>query len=232
MNKNSTPQNIGIIMDGNRRFSKRLMMKPWKGYEYGAKKIEEILKWCREFKIKELTLYAFSIENFDRPKEEFDYLMNLFREEFERLKNDKNIMKEGIRINFIGRINMFTGEIQEKMRAIIEKTKNNTKFVLNLAMAYGGRAEIVDATKKIAEAVKQGKLDINNINESVFRKNIYLKNEPDLIIRTGGEKRISGFLSWQGSDAILHWTDHLWPEFSKEDFRLAIEDYKRARKED
>ena len=223
--ENKVPKHIGIIMDGNRRFAKRLMLKPWKGHEFGAEKVEEVLNWCREFKVKELTLYAFSIENFDRPKKEFVYLMDLFKKELDNLKEDERIMKEGIKINFIGRIWMLANDIQEKMHAIMEKTKDNANFILNFAMAYGGRAEIIDAAKKIAEAVKNGNLKIEDINEEVFRKNIYLESEPDLIIRTGGEKRVSGFLLWQGSYAELFWTDSLWPEFSKDDFQKALIDY-------
>ena len=151
--------------------------------------------------------------------------MDIFRKEFDKLRDDERLMKEGIRINIIGRTWMFAKDIQEKINAIIEKTKNNTNFIINFAMAYGGRTEIIDATKKIAEAVKNGSLDVNDINEEVFKKNIYLESEPDLIIRTGGEKRLSGFLLWQGSYAEIYWVDHLWPEFSKEDFKAALIDY-------
>jgi tritrans,polycis-undecaprenyl-diphosphate synthase [geranylgeranyl-diphosphate specific] len=219
------PKHIGIILDGNRRFSKKLMLKPWKGHEFGAKKVEKLLDWSKEFNVRELTLYAFSIENFDRPKQEFDYLMELFRKEFDRLIDDKRVMADKLRLNFIGRIWMFPKDIQEKMNDLMKKTKNNDGFFLNFAMAYGGRAEIIDATKKIAEKVKEGKLDIKDINEELFNKNIYLESEPDLIIRTGGEQRLSGFLLWQGSYAEIFWVDHLWPEFSKEDFVKSLESY-------
>ena len=168
------PKHIGIILDGNRRFSKKLMLKPWKGHEFGAKKVEKLLDWSKEFNVRELTLYAFSIENFDRPKQEFDYLMELFRKEFDRLIDDKRVMADKLRLNFIGRIWMFPKDIQEKMNDLMKKTKNNDGFFLNFAMAYGGRAEIIDATKKIAEKVKEGKLDIKDINEELFNKNIYL----------------------------------------------------------
>src|SRR3989344_8020393 len=147
--ENKVPKHIGIIMDGNRRFAKRLVLKPWKGHEFGAKKIEEVLEWCREFKFKELTLYALSIENFDRPKREFDFLMDLSRKELDGLKSDKRIMKEGIKINFIGRIWMLAEDLQEKIHAIMEKTKNNADFMLNFAVPYAGRPEIIDAKKKI-----------------------------------------------------------------------------------
>lgn len=229
--ESSVPKHIGIILDGNRRFAKRLMMKPWKGHEWGAEKVEKLFEWVVDLGIKELTLYAFSIENFNRPKQEFDFLMNLFEKEFIKLFNDERLMEKSIRVNFIGRLNMFPESLQTAMSNLVEKTKNNNKHLINIALAYGGRAEIIDATKKIAEQVKQGKLDINSINESVFQKGLYIESEPDLIIRTSGEKRTSGFLLWQGSYAEFYFIDKMWPEFSKEDLVQAIEDYgKRERR--
>ncbi len=229
---NNVVKHIGIIMDGNRRFSRKLMAKPWKGHEWGARKIEDVLKWCREYNIKELTLYAFSVQNFNRPKEEFNYLMDLFRREFDRLISesddaDKQIRKYRIRVNVIGRLWMFPEDIQERMKLIMEKTKENKKYILNFAMAYGGREEVVDAAKKIALAVKQGKLDIDQINEETFSRNLYFNDEPDLIIRTGGEKRTSNFLIWQSYYSEWFFVDKMWPEFSKKDFVMAIEDFKK-----
>ena len=226
---NKVPRHIAIILDGNRRFAKRLMLKPWKGHDYGEKKVEKLLEWCKELRIEELTLYALSIENFSRPKKEFNYLMRIFEETFDKLKDDKRV--EDIKINFIGRIWMLPQNIKEKIKDIEEKTKNNTPYKLNIALAYGGRAEIIDATKKISEEIKKGALDIDKINEDVFKKNLYMNSEPDLIRRTGGEKRISGFLLWQGSYAELFFIDKMWPEFEKEDFVKAIEEYnKRERR--
>ncbi len=231
MEESKVPKHIGVIIDGNRTFSKRLMMKPWKGHEFGAKKFEQLSEWCKEYGVKELTLYTFSIENFNRPKEEFDFLMNLFEREAERILKDKKIHEDKIRISFIGRIHMFPDNIQKLMKEITEATKNYSNFIVNMAMAYGGRAEIIDATKKIAQQVKSGKLNIDEINEEVFKKNIYLESEPDLIIRTS-QSRLSGFLLWQGSYAeIIFLPDVLWPEFTKEHFVQCIEEYKnRERK--
>ena len=222
---NKVPRHIAIILDGNRRFAKRLMLKPWKGHDYGEKKVEKLLEWCKELRIEELTLYALSIENFSRPKKEFNYLMRIFEETFDKLKDDKRV--ENIKINFIGRIWMLPQNIKEKIKDIEEKTKNNTPYKLNIALAYGGRAEIIDATKKISEEIKKGALDIDKINEDVFKKNLYMNSEPDLIIRTGGEKRISGFLLWQGSYAELFFIDKMWPEFEKKDLITAIKDYEK-----
>jgi len=223
MDFEKVPKHIGIILDGNRRFAKRLMLKPYKGHEYGAEKIEKLLEWCKELGIKEITLYCFSIENFNRPKNEFEYLMNLFKEEFTKLKDDPRI--KDIKVNFIGRLNMFPKNVRDSMNVLIENTKSNKPYTINFAMAYGGRAEVIDATRKIAEQVKNGKLDVDKINEEVFEKNLYTASEPDLIIRTSGEKRTSGFLIYQGAYAELIFVDKMWPEFEKEDLINAIKEY-------
>ena len=127
---------IGIIPDGNRRFAKRLMLKPWKGHEWGAKKVEALFDWCKELGIKELTLYAFSIENFNRPKKEFQYLMNLFNVEFSKILTNKKIYKNKVRINFIGRLDMFPRSLQSVMKKIMESTKKHRNYIVNFAMAY------------------------------------------------------------------------------------------------
>lgn len=231
MEKNKVPNHIGIILDGNRRFSKRLMLKPYKGHEWGAKKVEKLFDWCKELGIKELTLYSFSVENFNRPKKEFDFLMKLFKKEFDRLKNDKRLDEDKVRINFIGRIWMFPKDLQETMNYLMEKTKNYDGYIVNFAMAYGGRAEVIDATKKIAEQVKKGEIDIENINEESFSRNLYMEDEPDLIIRTGGEKRTSNFLIWQSVYAEFIFLEKMWPEFEKEDLINCIDEYsKRERR--
>jgi tritrans,polycis-undecaprenyl-diphosphate synthase [geranylgeranyl-diphosphate specific] len=219
------PRHLGIIMDGNRRFSKRLMMKPWKGHEWGVEKLKKILEWCREYDVKELTLYTFSIQNFDRPKQEFDYLMKIFNENFEALKDDKRISENGIRVNVIGRLWMFPKDLQEKMQYIMDKTKGNSKYVINFAMAYGGQEEVVDAAKRIAELIKSGKLDVADINKEVFAQNLYIKDEPDLIIRTGGERRLSNFMSFQSAYTEFIFLDKLFPDFEKDDFIGCMNEY-------
>jgi len=226
----NVPKHLGIILDGNRRFSKRLMMKPWKGHEWGAKKVEAVLDWCKEYGIKETTFYAFSIENFDRPKKEFDFLMKLFEKEFRRMLSDERLEKDKIKVNFIGRISMFPKNPHEVMEELMEKTKDNDQLIVNFAMAYGGRAEIIDATKKISQKIKEGKLDIDQINEETFSKSLYIESEPDLIIRTS-ESRLSGFLLWQGSYAeIIFLPNKLWPEFEKEDFIGCLNEYSRRQR--
>lgn len=224
--QNKVPRHIGFIVDGNRRFAKKLMLKPWKGHEWGAKKFEKLFEWCEEVGVNEVTLYVFSLENFNRPKEEFDYLMNLFVKEFNKLLTDKRVDEKQMKINFIGRTYMLPEKVQEAMKKVSEKTKDYNKFIINFAIAYSGRAEIIDATKKIAEKVKKGELDIDKINEEVFEKNIYMESEPDLIIRTSGEQRTSGFLIYQGAYSELFFCNKMWPEFEKGDFLEAIESYK------
>lgn len=217
------PKHLGIVLDGNRRFAKRLMKTPEKGHEWGYKKVKELINWCKEFKIKEITLFAFSIENFDRPKKEFNYLMNLFKKAFKELQKEKELCKT--KINFIGRIWMFPQDVQKEMYNLMEKTKNNKPFKVNFAMAYGGRAEIVDAVKKIAEAAKYNNLDINQIDENLIQHNLYLESEPDLIIRTS-EQRLSGFLTWQSVySELIFLPKILWPEFSKKDFVACLKEF-------
>ncbi len=224
------PRHVGIIMDGNRRFSKRLMKAPWKGHEWGAKKVEKLIDWCRELDIRELTLYTFSIQNFNRPKEEFEHLMRLFRESFKKLHNDKRIDDYRIRIRAIGRLYLFPEDIQEMLNSIMEKTKDYDSYIINFAMAYGGREEIVDAVRAIAKDVKKGKVDIQDIDESLFSGYLYASDDPDLVIRTGGEKRTSNFLPWQTTYSELYFIDKMWPEFEEEDFIEAIEDFKRRKR--
>ena len=227
---NKSPEHVAIILDGNRRFAKQLMLKPWMGHEWGKKKVENLLDWSVELGIRELTLYAFSVENFNRPKEEFDYIMKLFREACEQLKSDSRLQEKekklGIRIRFLGRIEMFPEEIRKLMRELMEKTAQNTGLRVNFCMAYGGRQEITDAAKRMASDVQSGKLSASEVNDDTFKKYLYMPEEPDLIIRTGGEQRLSGFLLYQSSYAELFFLAKLWPEFEKEDLVKVIEEFK------
>ena len=224
------PKHVGIILDGNRRFAKRLMMKPWKGHEWGKEKVIKVLEWAKERGIEEITFYAFSMQNFNRPKEEFDYLMKIFKEMLQELlekleKKDKSV--QDMMVRFIGRIKLFPSEIKDKMLEVMEKTAGKKKYTVNFAMAYGGREEVMDAVLKIAEQLKKGLLDVSQINEEVFSKNLYMADEPDMIIRTGGEKRTSNFLIWQGNYAELIFLDKMWPEIEKTDLVACIEEYKQ-----
>jgi len=228
--ENKVPRHIGIILDGNRRLAKRLMVKPWKGHEWGAKKVEQLFDWSHKLGIKELTIYAFSLENFDRPKKEFDYLMTLFKKEFKRLLGDKRVQERKIRINFIGRLEKFDQELQDIMKKIMINTKVYSKYIVNFAVAYGGQQEVVDAAKSIAEKVKKGELNIDQINEETFRESLWIQSEPDLIIRTGGDKRTSNFLSFQSAYSEWIFLEKFWPEFEEEDLISAVSEYSNRKR--
>lgn len=222
-NGNALPKHVGIILDGNRRYAKRRGMPQLLGHRKGFEKVKELLEWCKTFKIPELTLYAFSTENFNRSIEEVSYLMNIFRDELGTLYKDPRIKE--IKINVIGRTYLFPKDVQESLHTLTEKTKNNTPYLINVALGYGGRAEIVDAAKKVAHHVKNGTLAIEQIDETTFSTHLYTNSDADLLIRPGGEKRTSNFLMWQGAYAEWIFHDKTWPEFTKEDFAACLQEY-------
>lgn len=219
------PRHIAIILDGNRRFARKLGLQPWKGHQYGLRKLEELFGWCIELGVKELTLYCFSTENFKRAKKEIDYLFNLFWQEFAKINQGKGLFKDKVRVNIIGRLGMFSKRMRNAMLESVERTKNNKRLVVNFALAYGGRQEIVDAFKKIMKS------NAKNIDENTITQNLYLKSEPDIVIRPGGEVRTSNFLTWQSVYSEWFFIDKLWPEFTKNDLAQCIEEFsKRERR--
>ena len=220
------PKHIAIVLDGNRRYAKKLGLQPWKGHEFGLKKLEDLFEWCQELGVKELTLYIFSTENFKRAKNEVSYLFNLFKQEVDKIKKKKGVFKDSIRFNFIGRINMFPKAMRKSMLDIVKKTGKNNNFTVNFAMAYGGRQEIVDAVNSIIKKVQNKEIP-NKIDENTITKHLYLQSEPELVIRPGGEKRISNFLIWQSSYSELIFIDKLWPEFTKEDLVKCLGEFKK-----
>ncbi len=222
-----SPKHIALVCDGNRRFAKKHGLEPWQGHKFGATKIKELLQWCHDFGIKELTLYAFSMDNFNRPEREKNFLFNLFKQNIKKLKNDKRLDKYGIKVSFIGRLYMFPEDMQKEMHEVMEKTRENEKFRLNFAMAYSGRSEITDAFKKIIKKIKNKEINENDINEILINENMYLSSSPDILIRPGGEKRISDFLLFQSAYTELFFIDKLWPEFTKEDLAGIIEEFKK-----
>ncbi|MGV8162514.1 MAG: polyprenyl diphosphate synthase [Candidatus Nanoarchaeia archaeon] len=223
--ENKMPKHIAIILDGNRRFAKRLNLDPWKGHEYGDKKVSALLEWCYALDIKELTLYAFSMQNFNRPKLEFDYLMKIFRESLKNMLTEKKIDELGLKVNFIGRIDLFPKDLFEIMHQVMEKTKDNKNYILNMAMAYGGREELTDAVKSLSKDVLSGKLNIDSINDKTMSSYLYMLDEPDMIIRTGGETRTSNFLPWQSIYSEWFFLTKHWPEFEKEDLIECIKEF-------
>ncbi len=225
------PQSIGIIMDGNRRFAKELMKKPWKGHEFGVKKAREVLKWACELGIKYITVYALSLENLNsRPKMELKKIFEYFDREMDILFSGNHIVhKTETRVKFIGRLRVLPKKLKEKMKNVERETKKYKKHFLNIAVAYGGQQEILDACKKISVKVAKGLLKPAQINENLMRENLYTDSTayPDLIIRTGGEKRLSNFLLWQAAYAELAFTEKKWPELTRDDFLKIIKDYQK-----
>ncbi|WP_423792702.1 polyprenyl diphosphate synthase [Methanocaldococcus indicus] len=234
IDKNNLPKHIAIIMDGNRRTAKMLGKKSYEGHYLGAEKAKEVLRWTRDLGIKVVTLYSFSLENFNRPKEEIDVLMKLFKEKFYEIADDKDIHKYKVRVKAIGRIHLLPKDVQEAIKYAEERTKNYNNFYVNIAIAYGGQQEIVDAVRKIAEKVKKGELNPEDIDKETIDDHLYTSHlphpEPDLIIRTSGEERISNFLIWQSSYSELYFCDVYWPFFRKIDFLRAIRDYQRRQR--
>jgi len=223
------PNHIGIIMDGNRRWARERNLVPWEGHWEGADKVEEFLDWCLELKIKTITLYSFSTENFQRDEKEVKELFKLFETMLDKVVESDRIHDNKVRIKAIGRIDSLPDTLRERIRRVEEATKNYDQYYLNIAIAYGGRAEIVDAVKRIAEKVKLGQLEPEDINEQIIEANLYTahlpKPEPDIIIRTSGESRLSNFLIWQSAYSELFIMDVYWPSFRKIDLMRAIRDY-------
>jgi len=221
------PKHVAIILDGNRRWARERGLPPWAGHEEGAKKVEKALRWIRQIGIKYVTLYTLSTENLRRSREELQKLFEIFERQALRLLNDKEILREGVRFQFIGRTHLLPERLQQLMCEIEKRTQSGKNLTVTIAIAYGGRAEIVDAVRRIAERVKHGELSPEQIDEVVIAKNLYTRDipDPDLIIRTSGEERISNFLLWQCAYSEFVFLDVYWPEFRKIDLLRAIRTY-------
>lgn len=222
------PTHIGIIPDGNRRWARLYNLDALKGHEEGYRRIKEVLRWIWELGIKAVTVYAMSTENCTkRPEPERQHLFKLAKKGLEELLTNKDIWKYKVRVRVIGNLNLVPPEIRKIAREVEEKTSVNNERVLNIALCYGGRQEIIDAVKKIAEDVKEGRINPKDIDEEVFKKYLYTNSlpDPDLIIRTSGEVRISNFLLWQLAYSELYFCEAYWPEFRKIDFWRAIRSF-------
>ncbi len=220
------PLHVGLILDGNRRWANQLGLDHAAGHMAGAIKARQLLEWCRDLGIKTLTIYAFSTENFKRPKEEVDAITKIFKENIEEALK-KNVIEENqVRVTVMGRMDLLPPDITQLVRKIEAASAKYDKFFLNIAFAYGGRAEIIDAVKKIATDVQSHKLEIKDIDEKEIEKRLYTahlpKSDADLIIRTSGEERLSNFLLWQSAYSELVFTDIFWPDFRKYDLLRAI----------
>ncbi len=221
------PRHIAIIMDGNGRWARRHRLARVEGHWAGMKAVDRVVTLCRKLHVEALTLYSFSDENWNRPPEEIGSLMKIL--DFYLKKELRRMQRENIRLNAIGALDELPPEIQRALRNSKEATANNDGMVLTLALSYGGRQEIVDATRKIAQQVKAGYLGEEDIDASLFER--YLSThplpDPDLLIRTSGEKRISNFLLYQIAYTELHYTDVLWPDFSEDDLLKALIDFQK-----
>ena len=220
--KNNVPEHVAIIMDGNRRWAKQNGIDVQNGHNFGAKKIEKIVNIAAECNVKMLTLYAFSSENWNRSKEEVEYLISILRE-YLVSEDVIKLHENNIKFIAIGDIEKFDQDIVDKICALQEKTKDNTKLTLCLTLSYGGKDVIIQMVKNV---VKSG-IDIGEINEQIVDQHMYLSGykKPDFIIRTGGEQRISNFLLWHLAYSELYFTDKMWPDFDEIDFLLAIINY-------
>ena len=227
INKDNLPKHLAIIMDGNGRWAKQKGYLRSLGHESGTKSVREVVETCAKLGIENLTLYAFSTENWNRPKLEVKLLMNILinslQDELKTL-NDNNI-----RLNSIGNLSLLPESAQKKLQEVIETTKNNSRMVLTLALSYGSREELINVVKNISNKVKNNIISIDSIDESIINQHLYTQDLPevDLLIRTSGEHRISNFLLWQIAYAELYFTDVLWPDFKEDDLYEAIISYQK-----
>lgn len=223
--QNGLPKHIAIIMDGNGRWASKRGLARVRGHIEGVKSVREITEECASRHIEQLTLYAFSSENWSRPRFEVAILMRLLRRYL--IREIKTIMDNNIRFAVIGRIEGLPEDVQKEIATEIELSKNNTGMVLCLALNYGGRTEIVDAARRLAQKVQEGKLRPEDINEATLTENMYTAGmrDPDLLIRTGGDMRVSNFLLWEISYTELWVTPVYWPDFRKERLEEALRDY-------
>lgn len=226
------PNHIAIIMDGNGRWARKRGLPRSAGHRFGAQKLKEMVLFCDEIGIKYLTVYAFSTENWKRPKDEVDNLMNLLREFFDT-EIENLIRKTQIRIRVIGDIEKLADDIKDRILRAQDLTKDKKGLCVVIALNYGARSEIINAIKHLAQDIKNDKIDINDIDEKLFEKYLWTNGipDPDLLIRPSGEMRVSNFLLWQISYSEFWFSNILWPDFKKDDLLKAIEDYnKRERR--
>ncbi len=219
------PNHIAIIMDGNARWAKARGLPTQIGHKVGTENVAKITESCIEFGIKFLSLYAFSSENWQRPKSEVDYLMNLLGSYID--SETKNLIEKNIKVLVSGDLSAVSFSLVKKIEQIKELTKNNSAITLNVAFSYGARQEIVNAARKIAVSCQKNEVKIDSITEEIFAKNLYQPEipDPDLLIRTAGDLRLSNFMLWQAAYSELYFTPKFWPDFSKEELQIAISEF-------
>lgn len=221
------PKHIAIILDGNRRWAKERCLKPWEGHQEGANKWQDIKNWIINLDIKEMTLYVFSLQNFQRDKKEVYFLLKIFENTFKKIYNDPDIVKHQVRIRHIGNFSMLPESLQNIITKLDNKTKKYKNHVVNFALGYGGQEEIVEAVKKITEKVKKNIINISDIDTKLITDHLYLKNSPDIIIRTSGETRTSNFLVFQQAYSEWFFVEKYWPDFNKNDLQNIIISYQK-----
>lgn len=221
------PTHVAIIMDGNGRWAKKRLLNRIKGHEQGTEAVRGIVRTCRELSISILTLYAFSTENWQRPKTEVAALMNLLKRFLE--SELEEMMNKDIRLNAIGEIERLPEDVRQMLQKTMKSTENNNSMLLNLALSYGGRAEIVRMVREISKKAKNGEIDPDSITSSIVSDHLYTRGmqDPDLLIRTSGEIRISNFLLWQVAYSEIFVTDTLWPDFGKDEFVRILKGYQQ-----
>lgn len=228
------PNHIGIIMDGNRRWADSVMVDMLNGYSRGADKVYEVVNWCIDMDIKQITLYTLSTENLKRRKEDIDAVLKILEDRLDSLYTDSKVYAKRMRIMAIGRLELLPERIRYLISRLEEATREHDRYYITLAVAYGGRSEILESIRSIASKVKEGSLDPEDIDEKVIEDHLYTKDlpkqEPDLIIRTSGEVRLSGFLLWQSAYSELVFIDIPWPEFRRIDLLRAIRTYQSRRR--
>lgn len=222
--KNSL-NHVAIIMDGNGRWAKKNNLSNDEGHKKGAESAKEAIKYCLENNIKYLTLYAFSYENWNRSPEEIEYLMNLLKKELG--KEIKGLIKNGVNLRVIGEKKLLKEDLRKDIDKAEKLTRKNNQLYLSIALSYGSRQEIVGSVKKIASRVQSGDLKVEDIDENLFGNFLYTQDipDPDIMIRTSGEKRVSNFLLWQICYTELFFLDVLWPDFTSDDFTSVVEEY-------
>jgi tritrans,polycis-undecaprenyl-diphosphate synthase [geranylgeranyl-diphosphate specific] len=228
------PEHIGVILDGNRRWASHLAKPAFEGHKFGADKAENLLMWCIDLDIKSVTIYTFSMENFQRTTLEVEALMRILEERLQGLLTDERIHANRVQVKIIGRTHLLPKRTQNIIHEVEERTAAYDGHYLTLAVAYGGRAEIIDAIKKIYKQIQGGQLTVNEISEEVIEDNLYTaylpNSEPDLIIRTSGEERLSGFLIWQSVYSELCFIDVFWPDFRRIDLWRAIRTFQQRKR--
>ncbi len=226
------PHHIAIIMDGNRRWARRNDRPPTEGHEEGRDTLEDVVDWCLDIGVRVLTVYAFSTENFAREPEEVGHLMDLFEQNFYKMAEDERVHEHGIRIRAIGRVETMPDRVQEAIDHAERVTEGYDDYHYNIAVAYGGREELVNAFRSIAEEVQAGKITPAEITEEMVASHLYTHPlpDPDLVLRTSGEERISNFLLWQLAYSELYFADVNWPGLRKIDFLRAVRDYQRRQR--